>query len=100
MASSATNTSDIGSDNRTIVPVPWLRFSDSDGRAAVGWATAGVTALTEATAIARAVNAVPRRARRMVLQVFILASSHRNDGDIVAACDANDWTGIGRGTCG
>src|SRR4029079_18600488 len=96
--SSATKRSLIGSDRRTMVPVPWLRFSVSDGRAAAGWATAGAVALTEATAIAMAANAVPRRARRMVLQVFILASSHRNDGDSVAARDANDGPGIGRGS--
>src|SRR5690349_15577967 len=43
-------------------------------------------------AIARAANAVPRRARLVMLRYFILASSHRNDGDIVAASDADYWT--------
>src|SRR4029079_15332775 len=99
MPSSAMNRSLIGSDKRTSVPVPWLRFNVSDGFAAVGWATAGALAPTVAVAIARAAKAVPRRARHMVLRMFILASSHRNDGDVVAARDANDWTGIGRRAC-
>src|SRR5689334_17916365 len=100
MPSSATNTSLIGSDNRTMVPVPWLRLTVSDGLAAVGWATAGAAAPTVAKAIARAAKAVPRRARQMVLELFILASSHRNDGDIVAACDANDGASVGRSSAG
>src|SRR5438067_11988048 len=37
--------------------------------------------------------AVPRRARLWMLRVFILAYSHRNNGDISAACDAHYWTG-------
>ena len=43
---------------------------------------------------ARAVSAVPRRAR-LLLRVFILASSHRNNGDIIAASDTNHRTGTG-----
>src|SRR5215213_3427833 len=47
---------------------------------------------------ARAAIAVPRRARRVILRLYILASSHRNDGDFIAARDSHDWAGRGCGT--
>src|SRR6478609_6568308 len=45
--------------------------------------------------MATAASAVPRRARVM-LRVFILASSHRNNGDTVAAGDTNHGSGRNR----
>ena len=74
------------------MPVPALRFSVSDGRAALDWAAAGADAATVPRPIARATKAVPRRARRVLLRLVILACSHRNDGDIIAAGDADDRT--------
>src|SRR4029079_14758069 len=39
-----------------------------------------------------AASAVPRRARRLISWIFMLASSHRNNGDFISARDADYWT--------
>src|SRR5262245_51230188 len=49
--------------------------------------------------MARAARAVPRRAWRRTEILVILASSHRNDGDTIAASDTNDRAG-GHGHAG
>ena len=79
--------------SRTSVPVSLLRLSVSDGRAAVALQQREQQRRSCRGAIARAAKAVPRRARRMMASSFILASSHRNDGDVIAARDPDDRTG-------
>ena len=53
----------------------------------------GVATATVPRPRASAARAVPRRARRRMEILVILASSHRNDGDSVAASDADHRTG-------
>src|SRR5687768_6872273 len=69
--------------------------------ATAGWAAAGNGTVVASPAASTAASAVPSVARFIELRVIMLASSHRNERDIVAAGDANDRTDrLGRHACG
>src|SRR5687768_15130836 len=60
--------------------------------ATAGWAEAGNGTVAARPAASTAASAVPSVARFIELRVIMLASSHRNERDTVAAGDANDRT--------
>src|SRR6187401_2658696 len=92
IASLATNKSVIGALRRTSLPSLIDRSMFCEGLAAPlgAAAMAGAEAVRPPRPRANAARAVPRRTRLRMVMLFILAGSHRNVGDVVAASDAND----------
>src|SRR5262245_365531 len=90
MPSLATNTSVIGLFRRMRRPAPTERVTSLFGATApAGWAAALIGAVAARPAASAAARAVPSAARLMDLILIILACSHRNERDVVAAGDAD-----------
>src|SRR5687768_3628005 len=90
IASLATKMSLIGASSLTIRPVPTERVIELLGRTAAGWAAAGAGSEAGMLAARTAAMAEPSEIRLVIFVVLIiLLGSHRNDGDIVSASDAD-----------